>query len=186
MLTEKSALRDNPGDGPDTRHLVMHRSFASHQQMAIRMTLGNVHLRFNRSLNKLREKSRPFVGHALGGYSEGTISYHAIPKFMIQTGDTPPEAKTFGVKKLRMSPEMIRVTTVRELCACPTRARVSGIQLFITMATPWRDKKHTIFGRVVGGLEYIHAIEITRTSVTIHLGICINIVNIDVNVFSSS
>lgn len=111
------------------------------------MTLGNVRLRFNRSLNKLREKSRPFVGHALGGYPEGTISYHAIPKFMIQTGDTPSEAKTFGVKKLRMSPEMIRVTTVRELCAWPTRARASGTQLFITMATPWRDKKHTIFGR---------------------------------------
>ena len=105
---------------------------------------------------------------------------------MIQTRGTPPEVKTFGVKNLRISPEMIRVTTVRELCAWPTWARASGIQLFIATATPWLDKKHTIFVRAVGGLEDVHAIENTRTNVTNHLRICIEINNINISAFSGS
>lgn len=40
----------------------------------------------------------------------------------------------------------------------------NGSQFFITTtATPWLDKKHTIFGRVMQGLEVIHAIENVRT-----------------------
>ena len=94
MLAERSALRDNPGDDHDTCHLAMHRSFASHQR--------------NDDLHGARERPHQvqpfpeqaplvvenfFVGHSLGGYSEGTISYHAIPKSMIQTRGTPPEVK---------------------------------------------------------------------------------------------
>jgi peptidylprolyl isomerase domain and WD repeat-containing protein 1 len=41
----------------------------------------------------------------------------------------------------------------------------NGSQFFITTtATPWLDKKHTIFGRVLSGLEVIHAIENVKTS----------------------
>lgn len=41
----------------------------------------------------------------------------------------------------------------------------NGSQFFITTtATPWLDKKHTIFGRVLSGLEVIHTIENVKTS----------------------
>ena len=40
----------------------------------------------------------------------------------------------------------------------------NGSQFFITtVATPWLDDKHTIFGRCVGGFDVVHLIENAET-----------------------
>ena len=44
--------------------------------------------------------------------------------------------------------------------ANPGKPNCNGSQWFITTtATSWLDKKHTIFGRAVAGLEVVHNIE---------------------------
>ncbi len=45
---------------------------------------------------------------------------------------------------------------------------------------PWLDKKHTIFGRVLSGLEVVHAIENVKTNKLDKPYEDIKIINIDV------
>jgi peptidylprolyl isomerase domain and WD repeat-containing protein 1 len=57
----------------------------------------------------------------------------------------------------------------------------NGSQFFITTtATPWLDGKHTIFGRVLSGLEVVHAIENVKTNKLDKPLEDIKIINIDV------
>ena len=58
----------------------------------------------------------------------------------------------------------------------------NGSQFFITTtATPWLDRKHTIFGRVLQGLEVVHTIENVRTNKADKPYEDIKIVNVDVS-----
>ena len=57
----------------------------------------------------------------------------------------------------------------------------NGSQFFITTtATPWLDKKHTIFGRVLSGLQAVHTIENAKADTTDKPFEDIKIINIDV------
>lgn len=57
----------------------------------------------------------------------------------------------------------------------------NGSQFFVTTtATPWLDKKHTIFGRVLSGLEVVHAIENVKTNKLDKPYEDIKIINVDV------
>ncbi|KZV73739.1 peptidyl-prolyl cis-trans isomerase [Peniophora sp. CONT] len=128
----------------------------------IHTTLGDIHIRlFPQQAPKAVEN---FVGHAKSGYFEGIIFHRVIPKFMIQTGD--PLGDGTGGESIwgrefedEFSDDLKhdRPYTVSMANAGPA---TNGSQFFITTnATPWLDRKHTIFGRALSGLETIHAIE---------------------------
>jgi peptidylprolyl isomerase domain and WD repeat-containing protein 1 len=60
-------------------------------------------------------------------------------------------------------------------------SNTNGSQFFITTnATPWLDKKHTIFGRVTAGLEVVHNIENVKTNKMDKPYEDIKIINVDV------
>ncbi|OSX59926.1 hypothetical protein POSPLADRAFT_1149201 [Postia placenta MAD-698-R-SB12] len=149
----------------------------------IHTTLGDMHLRlFPQQAPKTVEN---FVGHARSGYFENVIFHRVIPKFMIQTGD-PLGDGTGGMSiwggefEDEFSDDLKhdRPYTVSMANAGPN---TNGSQFFITTtATPWLDKKHTIFGRVLSGLEVVHAIENAKTNKVDKPFDDIKIVNIDV------
>lgn len=128
---------------------------------------GDIHLRL--FPDKAPKAVENFVGHARSGYYEGVIFHRVIPKFMIQTGD-PLGDGTGGTSvwgrdfEDEFSDDLKhdRPYTVSMANAGPN---TNGSQFFITTtATPWLDRKHTIFGRVVQGLEVVHKIENARTN----------------------
>ncbi|KAJ3570103.1 hypothetical protein NP233_g4631 [Leucocoprinus birnbaumii] len=149
----------------------------------IHTTLGDIHIRlFPQQAPKAVEN---FVGHARSGYFEGIIFHRVIPKFMIQTGD-PLGDGTGGTSiwgnefEDEFSDDLKhdRPYTVSMANAGP---RTNGSQFFITTtATPWLDRKHTIFGRVLSGREVVHAIENVKTNKTDKPFEDIKIVNVDV------
>jgi peptidylprolyl isomerase domain and WD repeat-containing protein 1 len=60
-------------------------------------------------------------------------------------------------------------------------ANTNGSQFFITtIVAPWLDKKHTVFGRVVHGLEVVHTIENVRTNKVDKPFEDVKIINVDV------
>ncbi|KAF7365190.1 Peptidyl-prolyl cis-trans isomerase cyp15 [Mycena venus] len=133
----------------------------------IHTTMGDMHLRlFPMQAPKAVEN---FVGHARSGFFEGIIFHRVIPKFMIQTGD--PLGDGTGGSSIwgrefedEFSDELRhdRPYTVSMANAGPN---TNGSQFFITTTTtPWLDNKHTIFGRVISGLEVVHEIENVKTS----------------------
>jgi len=149
----------------------------------IHTTLGDMHLRlFPQQAPKAVEN---FVGHARSGYYEGVIFHRVIPKFMIQTGD-PLGDGTGGMSiwgrefEDEFSDDLKhdRPYTVSMANAGPN---TNGSQFFITTtATPWLDKKHTIFGRVLSGLEVVHTIENAKTNKLDKPYDDIKIINVDV------
>ncbi|XP_018329103.1 peptidylprolyl isomerase domain and WD repeat-containing protein 1 [Agrilus planipennis] len=133
----------------------------------IHTVFGDIHLKlFSKDCPKAVEN---FCVHSKNGYYNGHIFHRVIKGFMVQTGD-PTGNGTGGesiwggdfedefVSHLRHD----RPYTVSMANAGPN---TNGSQFFITLApTPWLDNKHTVFGRVVKGMEVIQNIGNVRTN----------------------
>jgi len=149
----------------------------------IHTTLGDITVR-------LLDKDVPrtvenFTGLSKRGYYDGVVFHRVIPKFMVQTGDpkgdgTGGESIWGGEFEDEIRPHLQhdRPFTVSMANAGPG---TNGSQFFITtVACPFLDGKHTVFGRVVKGMDTVQAIEETKTDKRDRPLTEIKIVNVDV------
>ncbi|MSN90591.1 peptidylprolyl isomerase [Riemerella anatipestifer] len=101
--------------------------------------------------NKAKKKGEP--------YYDGIIFHRVIKDFMIQGGD--PTGTGMGDPGYKFDDEKndLKHEGKGYLSMANSGPNTNGSQFFITeVATPWLDGRHTVFGKVIQGLEVIDAI----------------------------
>lgn len=110
-----------------------------------------------------------FTTHAKNGYYDGVLFHRVIKGFMIQTGDplgdgTGGESIWGGEFEDEFS-RALKHDRPYTLSMANAGPNTNGSQFYITcVPTPWLDMKHTIFGRVVKGMDVVAAIEKAKVS----------------------
>jgi peptidyl-prolyl cis-trans isomerase B (cyclophilin B) len=98
------------------------------------------------------------------GYYDGLTFHRVIRDFMIQGGC--PQGTGTGGPGYEFEDEINQHKIERGALAMANRGpNTNGSQFFVvtTEAAPWLNGKHTVFGRVVAGMEAVDAIEATET-----------------------
>ena len=100
-----------------------------------------------------------FVNLARRGFYDGLNFHRVIADFMVQGGC--PEGSGRGGPGYRFEDETTNGVRHERgvLSMANAGPNTNGSQFFIThVATPWLDGKHTVFGKVVEGLDVVDAI----------------------------
>jgi cyclophilin family peptidyl-prolyl cis-trans isomerase len=100
---------------------------------------------------------------ARDGFYEGVIFHRVIPDFMIQGGD--PTGTGTGGPGYEFEDEFNEHRVVRGALAMANAGpNTNGSQFFIVTAeaTPWLDRKHTVFGQVTSGMDVVDRISQTE------------------------
>jgi cyclophilin family peptidyl-prolyl cis-trans isomerase len=100
-----------------------------------------------------------FTSLARKGFYDGVIFHRVIPDFMIQGGD--PTGTGSGGPGYTFEDEFNDHPVARGALAMANAGpNTNGSQFFIVTAEacPWLDGKHTVFGRVTGGMDVVDAI----------------------------
>jgi cyclophilin family peptidyl-prolyl cis-trans isomerase len=119
--------------------------------------------------NKAPKTVENFAGLAQKGYYDSVIFHRVIDKFMIQGGDptgTGSGGESFwGGKFEDEFDPTLKHDEPGVLSMANAGPNTNGSQFFITViATPWLDGKHSVFGKVINGMDVVYAIGKVETS----------------------
>jgi len=109
-----------------------------------------------------------FVGLSEKDYYNGVILHRVIENFMIQGGDPTGTGSggesLWGGKFADEFDSSLSHDGPGILSMANAGPNTNGSQFFITLvATPWLDGKHTVFGKVINGMDVVVAIGKVKT-----------------------
>jgi peptidylprolyl isomerase domain and WD repeat-containing protein 1 len=130
--------------------------------VVLHTSLGDIEIKLYPEFAPLAVEN--FVTHCINGYYDHLIFHRIVKKFMIQGGD--PQGDGTGGQSIwgkTFSDEFtphLRHDRPFTVSMANAGKNTNGSQFFITTdKTPWLDDKHTIFGRVVRGMDVVKKIE---------------------------
>ena len=136
----------------------------------IKTNFGNIELSF------FSDKAPITVGNFIklseAGFYNGTLFHRVIKDFMIQGGDPLSKQSDWtlhgtGGPGYSFKDEINDEKLVRGIIAMANAGpNTNGSQFFIVTAeqTPWLDGKHTVFGRVVSGMDVVDKISLAEVN----------------------
>jgi cyclophilin family peptidyl-prolyl cis-trans isomerase len=132
--------------------------------------LGNIDLELDP--NKAPLTVENFVKLAKDGFYDNTKFHRVIKGFMVQGGDPYSKGEDISVygtggPGYKFADEQNDLPMVAgTLAMANSGPNTNGSQFFIVTAaeTPWLVGKHTVFGRVIDGMDVVNKIENSRTN----------------------
>ncbi len=158
LVNSKTKTLSNSDDSKETKMIIL------------KTTFGDIDLELYQ--NKAPKTVENFTKLARSGFYNETLFHRVIKGFMIQGGD--PNSKNndwsthgTGGPGYVFEDEINNLKLVRGVLAMANAGpNTNGSQFFIVTAaeTPWLDGKHTVFGKVVSGMEVVDRIDNIETN----------------------
>jgi len=141
---------------------VRHSRVKKKGYVRLQTNLGPINLEVHCEM--IPKASENFIRHCQNGYYNGTVFHRSIKNFMIQGGD--PTATGHGGESIYGKPfvDEFKPNLIHAgrgiLSMANSGPGTNKSQFFITYRSCRHlDNKHTVFGRVVGGLDTLNAME---------------------------
>jgi cyclophilin family peptidyl-prolyl cis-trans isomerase len=141
------------------------------QNVTVETSLGNIDIELYP--DRAPKTVENFVKLAKDGFYDNTKFHRVIKDFMIQGGDPYTKGADVSVygtggPGYKFADEPNDLPMTRGMLAMANSGKdTNGSQFFIITApeTPWLVGKHTVFGKVISGMETVDKIENTKTGV---------------------